>query len=391
MGLLRYFLAMVVVIGHSPMTLFSKPLNADGGLAVQSFYAISGFYMALIIHKYHLQTRQWVHLKNFYISRALRIYPIYWICLGALFCLAALGWIPEPLWPTAALNSLQYLQDKVFYLFQSIFIFGLALMRFVIYDPHTQAFMLTFTGTSNVVVEQQLAHVGSAYVVLGQAWTLSLELTFYLLVPFVLTRSRRFIVTLCAASLTLKCLLYYLGYSYKNYNLQVAFFPAELGIFLLGALSQMVIYPWLKMQSVLFLQRSTRAVFVFLVLYTFILFPRIGSYDLKSALFIGIVILSLPFLFCYWSRSKVDRWLGDLSYPVYMTHYICLGLIEHFKLCDSLYVGYYAVLLSTLMSIGLIRIVIAPLDRFRHAGLNPDQKTPLSPSAPQELAPAAVQ
>jgi peptidoglycan/LPS O-acetylase OafA/YrhL len=391
MGLLRYFLAIVVVIGHSPMTLFNKPLNADGGLAVQSFYAISGFYMALIIHKYHLQTHQWVHLKNFYISRALRIYPIYWICFGAVFCLATLQWIPEPLWPTAALNSLQNLQDKVFYLFQSIFIFGLALMRFVIYDPHAQAFFLTFTGTNNAVVEQQLAQVGSQYVVLGQAWTLSLELTFYLLVPLVLTRSRRFIVTLCVASLTLKFLLYYLGYSYKNYNLQVAFFPAELGIFLLGALSQIVIYPWLKTKSILFLQRSTRAFFAFLILYTFVLFPRIGSYDLKSALFIGLVIFSLPFLFCYYSHSKLDRWLGDLSYPVYMTHYICLGLIEHFKLCDSLYVGYYAVLLSTLISIGLIRMVIMPLDRFRYAALNGNQNASLSLSAPQDLTPVSVQ
>jgi peptidoglycan/LPS O-acetylase OafA/YrhL len=377
MGLLRYFLALVVVIGHAPATLFSKPLNADGGLAVQSFYVISGFYMALIIQKYRLQTLQFTHLKNFYISRALRIYPIYWICLAALFLLGSLHLISTPLSPSTALESLFSLRDKTLYIFQNLFIFGLALMRFVIYDPHTQTFLLTFAGTTNRVVEHHLATIGSEYVAVGQAWTLSLELTFYLLVPFVLTRSRNFIIALCISSLSLKAILYYLGYSYKNYNLQVAFFPAELGVFLLGALSQMIIYPWLKTQSARFLQTTTRTCVGLLVLYIFVLFPRIGSYDLKYWLFISLTVLMLPFLFCYTSQSKLDRWLGDLSYPVYMVHYICLGLIEHFQLCDSLYAGYYAVVFSTVVSACLIRLVVVPLDRVRHAPLVGDAEVPL--------------
>ena len=367
MGILRYFLAIVVVIGHSPLTIFAKPLNGDGGLAVQTFYVISGFYMALIVNKYRLQSLDISNIKNFYLSRCLRIYPVYWICFLVMWGLATFHLVSSPPLPMDVLKSLDNFSDKIFYIFQNIFIFGQGLMRFTIYDPNTHAFFLTFTGTANYAVEHHLIQVGPSF--LGQSWTLSLELTFYLLVPFILTRKRNTVIALCALSLLLKFSLYYLGYGYKNYNIQVAFFPSALGVFLLGAISQQIIYPWLRKKSVFFLQKATYAWIFGLILYVSFLFPRIGSYDLKSGLFVLLIACSLPFLFCYYSKSAFDRFIGDLSFPVYMTHVFCIGLVQHSKLVNPAYIGYWVVIVSTMVSIFLVRFVMNPLDKFRHTAL----------------------
>lgn len=385
MGMLRYFLAIVVVIGHSPLTVFAKPLNGDGGLAVQSFYVISGFYMALIIDKYRLQSLQFSNLKNFYISRCLRIYPIYWICFLITWGLASAQLVSNPSLPMDIWQSLN-LTDKIFYIFQSIFIFGQGLMRFTIYNPQTHAFYFTFTGTANNVVEHHLAQLGTN--VLGQAWTLSLELTFYLLVPFILTRKHKTVIALCGLTLLFKFALYYFGYAYKNYNIQVAFFPTALSMFLLGAISQQIIYPWLQNKSTFFLQKTTQAWILGMIIYVVFLFPRIGSYDLKYELFIFLAACSLPFLFCYFRQSAFDRFIGDLSFPVYMTHFFCIDLIGHFKLVNSIYIGYWAVIISTIVSIFLVRFIANPLDKFRHNALiNQRQSRDTSPAQGLNLQP----
>src|SRR5262245_14387299 len=46
MGLVRVALAMAVLLGHLPVASFKF---MGGGLAVQSFFIVSGFYMALVL------------------------------------------------------------------------------------------------------------------------------------------------------------------------------------------------------------------------------------------------------------------------------------------------------------------------------------------------------
>src|SRR5208337_4295200 len=84
MGLLRLLLAVSVVLVHTRGCFGFRPLAAAE--AVQTFYMISGFYMAMIlIEKYRGPDSYRLFLSN----RFLRIYPIYWITVG----LSMLTWL----------------------------------------------------------------------------------------------------------------------------------------------------------------------------------------------------------------------------------------------------------------------------------------------------------
>jgi peptidoglycan/LPS O-acetylase OafA/YrhL len=87
MGLIRVLLALAVVDFHA-VRFASAPhfLNlpwVNGGVAVQSFFVISGFYMALILSGKYAGRGVFV----FYRARFLRLYPAYWIVAVATYAL----------------------------------------------------------------------------------------------------------------------------------------------------------------------------------------------------------------------------------------------------------------------------------------------------------------
>src|SRR5204863_4150166 len=83
MGALRFILAMSVAYGHAGDFL-GFPL-VPGDTAVQCFYAISGFYMALVLNeKYLPQSGYLLFLSN----RFLRLFPTYATVLALTWLLA---------------------------------------------------------------------------------------------------------------------------------------------------------------------------------------------------------------------------------------------------------------------------------------------------------------
>ena len=71
MGLIRVILALSVLGVHYHI---QPQLGFVGGtVAVKFFYMISGFYMALILER----KNNYKSIKSFYVSRYLRLFPIY--------------------------------------------------------------------------------------------------------------------------------------------------------------------------------------------------------------------------------------------------------------------------------------------------------------------------
>ena len=77
MGILRFILAITVVIAHSSSVFGCNFVGAQ--IAVQAFYIISGFYMALILNEKYVGVNG--SYKLFISNRFLRLYPIYWTVL----------------------------------------------------------------------------------------------------------------------------------------------------------------------------------------------------------------------------------------------------------------------------------------------------------------------
>jgi len=73
MGTVRFLLALCVVVTHSPGSAILGFSLLNGITAVQCFYVISGFLITMVLN----QRAEYQNLRNFYLSRYLRLWPTY--------------------------------------------------------------------------------------------------------------------------------------------------------------------------------------------------------------------------------------------------------------------------------------------------------------------------
>jgi len=80
--------------------------------------------------------------------------------------------------------------------------------------------------------------------IIPQAWTLGLEISFYLIAPFILAR-KKILFLLLIFSFAIRIILHQIGLGRED-PWVYRFFPAELAFFILGALSQQFLMPLYK-------------------------------------------------------------------------------------------------------------------------------------------------
>src|ERR1700722_14872062 len=86
MGLLRYYLAAAVIAWHSDGFFGFRPM--PGYTAVQIFFIVSGFYMALVLNTKYTGPGSY---QLFLTNRMLRIYPAYFVMLCLTFALSVVA------------------------------------------------------------------------------------------------------------------------------------------------------------------------------------------------------------------------------------------------------------------------------------------------------------
>jgi peptidoglycan/LPS O-acetylase OafA/YrhL len=93
LGAIRFLLAFAVVGAHFGKIPYHVPLSSL--LAVQAFYIISGFLIALVWDNKYASRPNGLFL--FYTNRAARIYWLYWVVLAISIAVAigdqTLGWL----------------------------------------------------------------------------------------------------------------------------------------------------------------------------------------------------------------------------------------------------------------------------------------------------------
>ena len=152
-----------------------------------------------------------------------------------------------------------------------------------------------------------------------QAWSLAIEVTVYAVAPFVFRRSVIFLLALLVASFVARTLAYDNGLDFDPWYYQ--FFPFEFGLFVVGSLLYRAYSAFDRTERSFWMgvaDDRNRQHFAL---------PggarRSGSapgFEQRELLFVIPFALSIPGTFALSKTWRLDRWIGELSYPIYLVH-----------------------------------------------------------------------
>jgi len=354
MGVIRLLLAISVVMAHAG-PVFGISL-VGGQVAVQAFYIISGFYMTLVLNEKYIGKNN--SYKLFISNRFLRLYPIYWVVLLMTVGLSLLTgiWTHGEYWlkfqpfvnhyQDLSISSFMYL------LFANIFLVGQDWIMFMGLNTANGQFFFT---TNFWETEPQLW----SFLFVSQAWTIGVEITFYLIAPFLVRRKPLVIIGIILLSLFIRLILVNKGLDQDPWSYR--FFPNEILFFMLGNLSYRM---YKKIELATINTRYLSGVLGFLILST--LFYNSIDFSFKMQTYLFVFFLILPFIFKLTKKNKMDQWIGDLSYPVYLSHMLFILVIAKLQpLVNILGKGLTVTILAILISILLNKYVAKPIENLR--------------------------
>jgi peptidoglycan/LPS O-acetylase OafA/YrhL len=371
MGVLRFLLALAVIAAHTAPLPFIRPVGA--AVSVQAFFVISGFYMALILNEKYVSTKSTYTL--FLQSRLLRLWPSYVVVLLASLLI-------QIVWPATRPDNVTsgglgiWLQHSGQMSPSAIFALAGANLFIVGQDALMYAAVHVREGTlyltANFVKEPLAAY---RFLFVPQAWSLGIELLFYSIAPFLVRRRVGTIVGVAAGSFLLRAALMHAGYRDDPWSYR--FFPTELGFFLLGALG----YRYYRHVAARLSDSSRAAYCTVGVCVAFILFYEAVPIPGKRLLFLLVIAAAIPFVFHLSRKNELDRTIGELSYPMYITHLLVAHVLE----ASHIQGGLTTVAITIIVSYALLVSVERTINRYRERLYRTR-----SASEPGDFAPRAI-
>jgi len=274
-GIFRTALATFVVLEH----LGTAPYL--GTYAVFGFYILSGYLMTRIMQKTYGYTLR--GLGKYFTNRFLRIYPIYWVSILLSFFLIYLT--SEEL--TRSVNTYLYYPTSSIDFLSNVFI--------------------TFTPDS----EPRLT---------PPAWALTTELFFYILIALGISKNIKLTALWLLASLFYTIYLVYVNasFSYRYFTISAASLPFSIGA--------MIFFVQQKF-------RIKKPLNLSLAITTIIFLNYLLNLNYQTSHTYGFyfnLTLCALLIFCLTEVKpnyiRIDKSIGNLSYPIYLIHYQC-GII----------------------------------------------------------------
>lgn len=353
MGHIRTFLAIIVIISHTEAFFGFNFLG--GKIAVQAFYIISGFYMSLILNeKYILQNNSY---KLFITNRLIRLYPVYWATL-LLIIISSLV-----LYFTSGGNNYGYLNSFIdnYHILNPLSIFILVFSNIFIIFQDVLLFFEVNLESGLFFFQHQFNkdHLnGFDFALIPQAWTVALEILFYTIAPFIVRRKTSVLIIIFSILIAINYVLkYQLGLNYTPWSFR--FFPSELPLFLLGVFSYKLYRSKFKT-----LFKPKYNIYALIVITLFIILFDKFSFRLKHEMFFTLFFIAIPFIFQLTKASKIDRYIGELSYPLYITHMFVLRIVSKFNYI-IINKGITVIILSVILSLVLKHFVSDKVEVYR--------------------------
>lgn len=354
MGILRFLLALACVNIHygGPAGILDFKM-IPSTLAVQSFFLISGFYMSLVLGEKYSLDREGI--RRFYFNRALRLFPTYWFLLALTMVIVVIygRTLYMPLhdlwWNYRFLPRLH----AAWLVLVNIFLVGQDSLPFMGIAPDIHQLQWTADSAHHVQPASRLLMIPAS-------WSLSTEIWFYLLAPFLASKRWYWLTHIALLSVALRLVFVAIGWTRDPWNYR--FFPTELLFFVSGMLLHRVYAKYHERVDPKWGALALVTVIGFLFSYEFLSINAYLKYWTFLAMFGGF----LPLIFHFTKNNRLDRVIGDSSYPLYLCHIpVQMGL---FFLLEPL--GDFAyptiALASVVTAFAINRWLEHPLERFRY-------------------------
>lgn len=306
MDVLRFICATGVIFHHATLTLRDKGVTTyaeeihrhSGAFFLDVFFIISGFLISLILMKEHEAGT--FSLKNFFMRRLIRIWPLYFLA------------VIVRIWLVPSLNGMSPTMIKTNLLYACTF---------------TINFQLLFQ------------EVVKTYTIL---WSICIEEHIYLLLPFLLLLFKQKFKTVSYVLIITGVIswLYFIGvpsagnYSSAYFVSSSYFYYFGLGMLLACIRNKNV--PGIKLEQTIF--KPLAQIIVCLIFFGFV-FNRWGNHgSLPVTLLITglfgtyLVWASIQENFIFKFNPKLSKYLGNISYAMYVTHIITIAFaVSYFK------------------------------------------------------------
>jgi peptidoglycan/LPS O-acetylase OafA/YrhL len=194
------------------------------------------------------------------------------------------------------------------------------------------------------------------------AWSLAIELQFYMIAPFVVARDIRIVLAVLVVSLAFRFSLLDSDFVVWRY----AYAPADACFFMMGVashrLSQLIDAPRL------FRKAGLLAIVALPVLAYACDLSAEKDLDVASLwVFYVAFAAALPFLFFLSRHSHIDRVVGDVSYPLYVSHWNAIAATLFFlgAAVPEPYVPIVDFVMALIVALALMMLVEGPVERFR--------------------------
>ena len=314
---LRFFAALLVVMHHAE-TIRAKNglyhlqwlgLFRNGSNAVSFFFVLSGFLISYLLLKEDFETNT-ISIRNFYIKRALRIWPLY-------FLLVIIGCILLP-----HIFSLLHVSYEMPYTFRQVWYY----------------FLFFFPGLVTFFFGHHL---------LEPLWSIGVEEIFYLIwAPLFKRSGRQGVLQMMFTVLGVKIILmimvhFFIKAELFSYVVNMLDFE-DMAV---GGIGAYWIFNRTKPLTDLYLYRKPVQVVIYAILAAYLIFYTNADNKVWNLVFrtpiVSSILIDLLFLYLIIGsslvgnsiikpRSKYFSYLGEISYGIYMYHMLVIFFMLHF-------------------------------------------------------------
>ena len=334
-GAFRLLLALIVFVNHT------LPIQLGGG-AVYIFFMLSGYWVhEMWFREYRFAKRP---ILTFFISRAWRLLPMYYVVLLILICVRSIGNIdPFPWQDGLSLTTLHFYASHI------------VLFFYAMLDPQLRTFL--------------------------PVWSLDIELQFYIVAPLLFicfSPSNDRLRTLFVSSVALAGLFIFLR-SFEGSKAQAGWLPMYLAFFLVGVRTAQT--KWRPALGLALGGATIAAAFVVLCLANASLRPLLvqGSFsgwlsDYNAAANVTLAFLMAPYAMATVHQRGVlprslDRHLSNITYDIYLLHWPTAVALLRFAGDVSTYRRLPLIALAWVLvpcaSVALYILLDRPIDRQR--------------------------